>query len=65
MYTALDSTLAYRRREEVAREVSLGRLGSGSRDARRDRRRRWSLRLARMLRAPSVVDPEVGRAGSA
>ncbi len=64
MYTALDSTLAYRRREELAREVSLGRL-SGSRDARRDRRRRWSLRLARMLRAPSVVDPEVGRAGSA
>ncbi len=30
MYTALDSTLAYRRREEVAREVSSGRLEGGS-----------------------------------
>ena len=65
MYTALDSTLAYRRREEVALGVSSGRLEDGSRDARGGRRRRWSLRLARMLRAPSVGDPEAARAGSA
>ena len=34
MYTALDSTLAYRRREEVAREVISGRPEGGSRAAR-------------------------------
>ena len=62
MYTALDSTLAYRRREEVAHEVSSGRLEGGSRGGRR---RRWSPRLARVLRAPSVADPEAARAGGA
>ena len=62
MYTALDSTLAYRRREEMAREVGSGHLDSGSRAARGGRRRRWSLR---MLRAPSGVDVGAARAGNA
>ena len=53
MFTALDSTLAYGRREEMAREVNSGRLDTGSRAARGGRRRRWSLRL---LRAPSAVE---------
>lgn len=65
MFTALDSTLAYRRREEMAREVNSGRLDSGSWAARGDHRRRWSLRLVRMLRAPSGVDAEAARAGNA
>lgn len=65
MYTALDSTLAYRRREEVAREVISGRPEGGSRAARRDRRRRWSSRLARMLRPPSGMDAGSARAGNA
>ena len=62
MYTALDSTLAYRRREEMAREVVSGRLDNGSRAARGGRRRRWSLR---MLRAPSSMDVGAARAGNA
>ena len=45
MYTALDSTLAYRRREEMAREVGSGRHDSGSRAARGGRRRRWYVRV--------------------
>ncbi len=65
MFTALDSTLAYRRREEMAREVSSGRLGKGSRTARGGHHMRWSLRLVRMLRAPSGVDAEAARAGNA
>ncbi len=65
MYTALDSTLAYRRREEVAHEVISERLEGGARNARGGRRRRWSPRLARVLRAPSVADPEAAGAGGA
>ena len=59
MFTALDPTLAYGRREEMAREVSSGRLESRLRDARGGRSGgRWSLRLVRMLRAPSNVNAE-------
>ena len=62
MYTALDSTLSYRRREEVAREVVSGRLDNGSRAALGGRRRRWPLQ---MLRAPSGLDMGAARAGNA
>ena len=66
MFTALDPTLAYGRREEMAREVSSARLENRSRDARGGRRgRRWSLRIVRMLRAPSHVNAEAVRAGHA
>jgi hypothetical protein len=66
MFTALDPTLAYGRREEMAREVSSGRLKSRLRATRGGRSgRRWSLRLVRMLRAPSNVNAEAARAGHA
>jgi len=66
MFTALDPTLAYQRREEMARQVSSGRLENELRAARGCRRgNRWSLRLVRMLRAPSNVNAEAARAGNA
>ena len=66
MVTALDPTLAYGRCEEMAREVSSGRLESRLRAARGGRSgRRWSLRLVRLLRAPTNVNVEVARAGHA
>ena len=66
MVTALDPTLAYGRREEMAREVSSGRLENRLRAARGSRSgRRWSLRLVRLLRAPSSVNAEAVRAGHA
>jgi hypothetical protein len=66
MFTALDPTLAYGRREGMAREVSSGRLETGLRTARGGRRgRRWFLRITRMLRAPSNANAEVARAGHA
>jgi len=66
MFTALDSTLAYQRREEMARQVSSGRLENELRAARGCRREsRWSLRLVRMLRAPSNVNAEAARASNA
>ena len=66
MFTALDPTLAYGRREEMAREVSSGRLESRLRAARGGRSgRRWALRLVRLLRAPSNVNAEAARAGHA
>jgi hypothetical protein len=64
MFTALDPTLAYGRREEMAREVSSARLENRSRAARGGRRHgRWSLRMVRMLRAPA--NAEAARAGHA
>ena len=64
MFTALDPTLAYGRREEMAREVSSARLENRSRAARGGRRgRRWYLPLFRMLWAPS--NAEAVRAGHA
>ena len=64
MFTALDPTLAYGRREEMAREVSSARLENRSRAARGGRRsRRWYLPLVRMLWAPS--NAEAVRAGHA
>jgi hypothetical protein len=66
MFTALDPTLAYGRREEMAREVSSARLENRSRAARGGRRgRRWYLRLVRMLYEPSHVNAEAARAGHA
>ena len=60
MFTALDHTLAYQRREETARQVSSGRLKNELRDAQACRREnRWPVRrLARMLRASSSVNAE-------
>lgn len=56
MFTALDPTLAYQRREEMARQVGAGRLENELRAARGDRRgRRWSSGLVQMLRAPREV----------
>ena len=65
MFTALDPTLAYGRREEMAREVSSARLKNRSRATRGRRGGRWSLRIVRMLRAPSKVNAEAARAGHA
>jgi hypothetical protein len=66
MFTALDPTLEYGRREEMAREVSSGRLENRLRAARGGRGGgRWSLRLVRLLRAPSSVNAEAARAGHA
>ncbi len=61
MFTALDHTLAYGRREEMARQVGSARLENGSRPAQQRRRNRWPLRFARMLRAPSNA-PRAGNA---
>ena len=66
MFTALDLTLVYGRREEMAREVSSTRLENRSRAARGGRRgRRWYLRSARMLRAPANANAEAAQAGHA
>lgn len=59
MFTALDHTLAYQRREEMAHQVSSGRLENELRAARGHRPEgRWSLWLARTFRAPSRVNAE-------
>ena len=66
MFTTLDPTLAYGRREEMAREVSSARLENRSRAARGGRRGgRWSLRMVRMLRAPANANAEAARVGHA
>ena len=66
MFTALDPTPAYGRREELAREVSSARLESRLRAAWGGRRgSRWYLLIARMLRAPANVNAEAARAGHA
>jgi len=66
MFTALEPTLAYGRREEMAREVSSVRLENSLRAARGGRSGgRWFLWPVRMLRAPSRVNAEAARAGHA
>lgn len=66
MFTALDHTLAYQRREETAHQVSSGRLDNELRAARGRRPEgRWLFRLARTLRAPANGSAEMVRAGNA
>ena len=65
MFTALDHTLAYQRREEMAAQVSSGRLENGLRAARGySPEGRWSSRLVRALRAAANGSTEVARAGN-
>ncbi len=66
MFTALDHTLAYQRREETAHQVSSGRLENALR-ASRGRRPggRWVFWLIRTLRAPANGPSEMVRTGNA
>ncbi len=62
MFTELHPALAYRRREEIAREVSSGRLEDELRAAPGHRsRRRWSFRLIRVPWALSNRPAEARR----
>lgn len=65
MFTALDNTLAYQRREEMARQVGAGRLENELRAARGHRTKgRWSFRPVRALLAWANGPAEVARAGN-
>ena len=63
MFTALDHTVAYQRRGEMAHEVSSARTEGKGRSARRPLRERWSSWIVGAFRAsPSG---RAARAGSA